>query len=437
MQLIDRKNQAVIYHSFASGFITCILGPRRVGKSTFVNKYSAANKEQTWVKLNMDSLAQRDQVNELALQQMIEQGAGQKLRAENKIWVLIDEAQKCPALFDQIKIIYDNYKDQNAIKFILTGSAALELHELASESLAGRIQLFHMYAFSLFESYALLQQQPLLQSSIFDLILSDRNDELPACINELSVHAPALKTALNNSLIWGSLPEVQQLQGTDDKKRYLEQYLQTYLEKDIRAISGIGNLKLYQQLLDVIAQQTGAIRQDNKVLEALSCSRDTLNKYRGYLSATLMYEELYPYIGSSLKRLSKSPKVYLQNNGLISYLTGVDSLQLLETTGMVGQRLENWFLQEIAIAKQRHVDRTQVYYWRTASGVEVDFIIEKKPNIYPFEITYSKTPAAKKIKNLQKFMQEYDAPCGFYVYMGDFKIDKEKNIIFLPAWAVA
>ena len=91
--------------------------------------------------------------------------------------------------------------------------------------------------------------------------------------------------------------------------------------------------------------------------------------------ATLQYTEIYPYIESSLKRLTKSPKGYLINNGLISYLTGIHDYSLLTTTGMVGHRFENWFLNEVKTWLDAQVERHEAYFWRTAAGAEVDFVI--------------------------------------------------------------
>ena len=116
----------------------------------------------------------------------------------------------------------------------------------------------------------------------------------------------------------------------------MSNYLQTYLERDIREISTISDLSLYENLMKVMAEQTGSIREDQKVVDVLRCSRNTLLKYQGYLMATWQYIEIEPYIGSTLKRLVKSPKGYLRNNGLISYFTGNKDLALLAQTGLIG-----------------------------------------------------------------------------------------------------
>jgi predicted AAA+ superfamily ATPase len=98
-----------------------------VGKTTLLEYYISLHPEKKWVRLNMDALSQRSRIESEELALMIEQMALQKIGGQKKLWVFIDEAQKCPQLFDQIKIIYDTHKGKDHIKFLLTGSAHLNL----------------------------------------------------------------------------------------------------------------------------------------------------------------------------------------------------------------------------------------------------------------------------------------------------------------------
>jgi len=135
--------------------------------------------------------------------------------------------------------------------------------------------------------------------------------------------------------------------------------------------------------------------------------------------------------------LVKTPKGYLINNGLISYLQGIHDDELLRKTGHMGHRLENWFLTELMTWLSKTPDHHDIYYWRTSAGAEVDFIVKKGAAIYPFEITLSSHIESKKVQNLLRF-REYEpkAKFCFYIYMGEFKYDSMNNIIFIPAWMV-
>jgi len=434
----NRVNQTDIYQSFNKPLVTALLGARRVGKSTLVGEYAKQHAHYRWVFLNMDTREERLRVENSGLKDLIQEAVEQQIGVEGKIWVTIDEAQKCPALFDQVKLLYDRYKDQDAIKFILTGSGFLSLHQLSAESLAGRIELLYLREFSLQETLTLQHAKPLPEKSLLELI--SESHDVKSVEQYIESRKPLRRLAeecLSQQLIWGGLPEILIEPEINSRKSYLSNYLQTYLEKDIRAISTITDLNLYQNLMGIIAEQTGSVRQDTELTEALGCSRDTLKKYRGFLLATLVYKEVYPFIGRSLKRLVKSPKGYLLDNGLISYLTGIDDFSILQKTGFIGYRFENWFLKELQIWLDRSIKRSEIYYWRTSGGVEVDFIVEKKPQVFPFEVTYSTRIQHKKLKNLQSFKREEPrADVGIFVYMGDFDFDSKNNIYFIPAWAI-
>ncbi len=434
----ERINKEKLISSFLRGYVTAILGPRRVGKTLFVKHYAEQHPERLWVMLNMDIMKERIRIQAQELEIMIEEKALQKIGGAKKIWVVIDEAQKCPEVFDQIKVLYDQFKGEDKIKFILTGSAILSLHQFSAESLAGRIELHHLYEFTLREA-ALVKYQNLSLTSLFDLIDGAKHpEEIGQVIHELSPFKPMLSKQLEELLIWSGLPEIFEIPTEEEKILYLSNYIQTYLEKDIRPIQTITDLHLYRNLMNIIAEQTGSVREDQKIIEALGCTRDTLKKYRGYLGSTLQYQDVYPFIGSTLKRVVKSPKGYLLNNGIVSVLTGLNQIPLLEKSGLIGHRFENWFLNELNTWLAREPYRAEIYYWRLSTGTEVDFVLERKPKIYPFEVTYKGIPDRKKIKNLYRFLaEEPRAEWGYYIYRGNFQVDEEKKICFIPSWAIA
>lgn len=432
----ERINHTVIEHSLARGAVTVLLGPRRVGKTFFITEYAQKHPDYSWVFFTMDNLKEQIRIQQNELESMIIESVKYHIGEKEKIWVVIDEAQKCPEVFDQVKMLYDQHKDRDKIKFILTGSAMLNLHQLSAESLAGRVELNYLYPFSLRESTR-FNEKSLPFTSLFDALLIDPEKQLPKIIHTLRPFKSLLTHHLSNQLIWGGFPEMLSIENEQDKIIYLQNYVQTYLEKDVRAIETITDLPLYRRLIEMSAETTGSLRDDERMIKSLGCTRDTLKKYRGYLEVTLLFTELYPYIDSSLKRLVKSPKAYLQNNGLISILTGLINLTLLEKTGLIGHRLENWFLTELLTWKARTPLFRDIYFWRTSSGTEIDFVVDIKPHIFPFEITYGKLPLLKKIRSLKTFLKEEPkAEWGYYIYQGEFNIDKENKIIFLPCWAM-
>jgi predicted AAA+ superfamily ATPase len=436
---IIRANETFLFESFERPFISALLGPRRVGKTTLLEYYMGLYPEKKWVRLNMDILSQRNRVEAEELEHMIEQDALQKIGGPKKLWVFIDEAQKCPQLFDQIKVIYDAHKGRDHIKFLLTGSAHLNLHKLTAETLAGRVELLNLREFNLKEMTCLVHQDIELPAQhVFDVIFNANDtQEIKEIIERTRPFQTILQESLQQHLIWGGLPEVIEASSEPLRLRYLGDYLQTYLEKDIRAIDSIGDLQMYQDLMKISAEVTGSVRDDAKIIAALHCSRLTLSKYRDYLLATLQYIELFPYVKSAIKRLVKSPKGYLTNNGLISYLTGIHDLAILKSTGLIGHRFENWFLNEIQIWLDTQAENRQIYFWRTAGGAEVDFVVTLGRRVIPFEVTYASQIETKKLNNLKGFMAAApDAEIGVFCYMGPLSYDQENRILFLPAWSI-
>ena len=434
-----RINQPLIEASFERSRVTALLGARRVGKTTLLRSYINNTPHRKWVFLNMDKREERLDIENERLREIIEERALQRIGQEEKIWVAIDEAQKCPALFEQVKVLYDDYKDQDVIKIILTGSGHLNLHQLASESLAGRVELMHLREFSLIEMASL--QNPSITFPKYQalnlLIENGSEKKLKAAYEERKPFQKILSAALETHLVWGGLPEALEEQTSQDRLRYLGNYLQTYLENDVRAIETITDLNLYQQLMRICAEQTGPVRDDQRCILALHCARNTLVKYRGYLSATLQFLDIFPYINSTVKRVVKSPKGYLLNNGLISYLTGIHDLNTLQVSALLGHRYENWVLNELLTWTDSLVEKSDIFFWRTGSGTEVDFIVSIGHKVIPIEVTYSSQVLPKKIRHLHDFMEkEPKAEWGVYVYTGPFKVDHEKRIISLPPWLI-
>ncbi|MCP5505617.1 MAG: ATP-binding protein [Chlamydiales bacterium] len=434
-----RVNAPLIYASFKRPRVTALLGARRVGKTTLLKSYMHLHSNNKWVFLNMDNRESRLRVENGKLSEVIEQEVFQQIGVGGKIWVAIDEAQKCPALFDQVKILYDQFKDQDKIKFILTGSGHLNLHQLAAESLAGRVELMHLREFNLKEMAKLTHPDVSIpEDSILDLLIEPFDENtFKSFAEKRQPFQKLLNETMTSHLVWGGLPEVLQENSANDRLRYLANYLQTYLENDVRAIETISDLSLYQNLMKTCAEQLGSLRDDQKVVNALGCSRNTLLKYRGYLSATMQYLELYPLINSTLKRLVKSPKGYLLNNGLVSYLTGVRELSILNATGLLGHRFENWFLSELLTWTDRLVENHSIHFWRTSGGAEVDFVITIGAQIIPIEVTHSSQLLPKKARHLREFIEnESKAKWGIYLYNGPYKVEHDQKIICLPFWMV-
>ncbi|MCC6272722.1 MAG: ATP-binding protein [Deltaproteobacteria bacterium] len=435
---VTRLFQSKIYAAFENSFITLLLGPRRVGKSFLVETYFKEHPQENAVFLNMDLLEMQLAVGLGNLVPVIENRLGKKLGdLPQKFWLVIDEAQKSPALFDQVKILYDRFKDTGKFKCILTGSGSLSLLHHSSESLGGRVFSYELMPFVLEEAFRLRHGEQEIARPFSQLVQNLDLSQIEALVLSLQPKQGLLRECLQEQLIWGGFPEVLKSADTEERKTYLANYRQTYLEKDVRSLDQVGDLSAFNRLLELIAFQTGNLRQDKRLYDALGISPQTLAKYLGILEATFLYYELPPYIHTPFKRLYKAAKSYLGDNGLLSYLRGIYGIDLLEGSDAIGAWFENWVLSCLKALMTTRYSDAKFYFWKTSGNVEVDVILEFENQILPIEIKYTQRPDTKKAKHLKRFLSEEGrAKFGVMIYNGPLQYDKRDRILYFPVWAL-
>ena len=414
--------------------ITVLLGPRRVGKSTFAEQYLTTKKNIEKIYLNFDSFSTRDEITKHGLEKLIP-----KTTNKNEIVIFIDEVQKVPRILEDIKIIFDKQKSkkEKIYKFLLTGSASLDIHKNVSETLAGRVNLLRIYPFS-FQEAAKIKENfsvPTLEinkifnskNSFQDLIKHKERWDIPSSLHRFS------KPLINELIEYGSLPEVLELNETEDKQRFLINYRDTYLEKDIRADTNVGDLARYSNLLTLLGSQSGSLIVKKDLKEKAGIAYDTLDSYLSILKATYILQEFEPYIFSASKRLVKSSKCYFCDNGILALLTGFLNFEQLLTTGLIGNRFENMVINEIIKKINPFSPIADFFFWRSSGGKEIDLIIDFKEKIIPCEIKWTDNISHVKIGALINFLKNYKkASYGIVIYNGDFFVDNNNKIIYLP-----
>jgi len=433
---VTRLFQSKIFRAFENSFITLLLGPRRVGKSYLVAQYFKEHPQNHLVSLNLDSLELRLALESGNLESVLENRLGKKLgELSTKLWLVVDEAQKSGALFDQVKLLYDRFKDSGRFKCILTGSGSLSLMEASAESLGGRVFSYELLPFVLEESFRLRNGEQEIARPFSELILGSDPKKIEECVLSLQPKQNLLQDCMREQWVWGGFPEVLQSKDSEERKIYLSNYRQTYLEKDIRSLEQVGDLKKFNQLLELLAFQVGSLRQDKKVYDALGISPQTLAKYLSILEATFLYYELPPFIRTPFKRIFKANKSYLVDNGLLSYLRGIYQLDLLQGSDAIGAWFENWTIGSVKSILNSHFSDPRVYFWKTTGHVEVDLILEFENHVIPIEIKYSQKPDRKKTKHLKSFLREENrAKFGMIIYNGPYQYDSEERILYFPAW---
>jgi predicted AAA+ superfamily ATPase len=289
--------------------------------------------------------------------------------------IIFDEAQKAPEIFHYIKMAVDKNRTTYG-KFVVTGSSQFALLKNVTESLAGRIGLLTL---------------------------------LPMEYAEIS------KPLQHEALYLGGYPELVARRYQYARPWYAA-YLDTYLHKDVRALSDIGDIRDFHRFIELLAVNASQLLNVSRFANDLGVSVSTLKRWLSVLEASYIIFLLPPYFKNYGKRIVKSPKIYFYDTGLLAYLTGVDDQALYNKGPMTGSLFENFMVSEILKREYHHNTFANLYFVRTSHGVEVDVIIDRKTHKEWIEIKNGETFKPKMLDAMSQFMEKNDK--GFLIYKG-------------------
>ncbi len=290
--------------------------------------------------------------------------------------VVFDEIQYVPELLSYIKILIDKNRGRRG-RFIFTGSQQFHLIKNLGDSLAGRVCLLNLLPFSLEE----VGHVPPVRGG--------RNN------------TPPLHAFVSASLR-GSFPEIC-MQPRMDADAWYGAYLQTYLERDVRTVYNIGNLRDFQQFVRLLATRCAQVLTLSGLSSDLGVSVNTVKNWLSVLEAGQMVYLLNPFYRNLGKRITRSPKVYFLDCGLVCYLTGIRDRKTLLNGPMGGPLFENFVVQETVKAFFNRAKRPSLYYVRTHNDLEVDILIEKGLKVFPIEIKMTRSPAPRMGASILRF----------------------------------
>ena len=345
--------------------IVLITGARQVGKSTFVK--SIKEKNRTYITLDDLSLRELAQ-NDPKLFLMNYKGP-----------IIIDEIQYAPNLFPYIKMEVDESNEKG--KYWLIGSQKFELMKNVSESLAGRVSILEMSSLSFSEKKG-------FNSPIFD----------PTNIkNKYNI----LPDEIFKNIYKGGMPEY--INDELERNQFFNDYLLTYLERDVRAMSGVGDLTRFRKFLIAVAARNGEVLNYNSLCEDADIDAKTAKNWISILEASDIIYLLKPYFSSELKRSTKAPKIVFLDTGLCSYLCGWNTIESLINSSTSGHYLETFVISELIKNKRNNLSNLNynIYFYRDRDGKEIDLIIELNNVIYPFEIKKTAKPEKSMISNFK------------------------------------
>jgi len=272
--------------------------------------------------------------------------------------VTLDEIQYAPNLFRELKIRIDADRGQFG-KWILTGSQYFSLMKDVSESLAGRVSIFHLQTLSAGE---------LRHSGFFPLL---------------------------DDLLWrGGYPEIWAYE-TIDAAQFYDDYIQTYLERDLRQIINVSNLLDFQRIMRSCAIRAGQLVNFAEMAKDVGVSAKTVKSWINTLETSGLIHLLPPYSANLGKRLIKSPKLFFADQGILCNLLNIRTPKALEGHIHEGSIWENFVFTELL--KHPEVGKKNIFFYRDQNNVEIDFLIEMNNTIYLIEAKSSERIDPKKL----------------------------------------
>lgn len=330
--------------------VTLLLGARQTGKSTLARSLT----EQGYLNhyLTLDSAVL------LSAARNDPEGFFRNYTGS----LVIDEIQKAPELLPAIKLTVDQHRAPG--RFLLTGSANPFVMPQVSESLAGRMETLIL--------------RPLSQGELAGV----REDWIDRLFGETFSLPPTPsidKTDLVKRLAAGGYPE--SLARLDEGRRHewFESYLSAVLFGEIRDISSIEGFEEMPRLMTLVAARTGSTLNVTDVASQIGLSQRTIQRYLTLLQATFLIEVLPAWFRNVDKRLTKSPKLFLNDSGLMTALLGLNETRLLNEGEALGRVLQSFVAAELQKQISWSATKPRLYHFRSAQGREVDFVLEDRP----------------------------------------------------------
>jgi len=367
--MIQRELKNKLIHLADKFPVISVTGPRQSGKTTLIKTTFPEYKYETLEDPDTRLFAQNDP----------------RAFLEGSKKMVIDEIQRVPELFSYIQSI----SDENNIggQFIISGSQSFLMNEKISQSLAGRVAILHLMPFSYGE---------LIQGGY----------DFPD-FNELIFN--------------GFYPRIY------DKKiapaDFYPNYIQTYIERDVRQLKNIQDLNLFVRFLKLCAGRTGQLLNLSSLANETGISVNSAKAWLSVLEASFIIFMLQPHYKNFNKRLVKMPKLFFFDTGLIASLLEVQSAQQLSTHYLQGAIFENFIISELLKNRYHKGLRNNLYFWRDHKGMEIDCIIENGNDLIPLEIKSAKTYSESFFKNIvawRKLSGKATDNC-YVIYGGDKK----------------
>jgi predicted AAA+ superfamily ATPase len=355
--------------------VLILLGSRQVGKTTLVKKIFP---EADYFLVDNEPI--RKILNTYDIETY------KTLINWNSKEIVIDEVHLLDNPGRAIKIIYDQFEN---LKIIITGSSSFHIKNKTGESLAGRKIDYNIFPLTFSE---FLQQKSIekeLNFNLFNNIIDDKKYSETDKIYRFDI-----ESILENILIYGQYPHL--VKNPNDEK-YLLNFSDSLIFRDILELNLIENKKLAKDLLKLLAFQIGNVINYSELANSLDADQRVIKRYVEIFEQSFIIFRLFPYSKNKRKEIIKSPKIYFYDTGLRNAL--IKDFSGLNARIDKGALFENFIIVEI-LKQNNYLDQNyNLYYWRTKRGSEVDLVLEQKNEIIGVEIKYQKKTKSRAFSN--------------------------------------
>ncbi len=385
--------------------VVMVCGQRQVGKSTMLNHL----REEGRGYVTLDDLHARRLAQDDAA--LFFETYGFPL--------LIDEFQRVPSLLLEMKRLVDQATLQGEDvggRYWLTGSQKFAMMKEVSDSLAGRVAVFDLSGISAAE----LEGRP---EGLFSPEIADLQVRMEQC-EGADIHA------LFQRIFRGGMPKL--LTTELDRDRFYMDYVNTYIERDIKDLAQVGKLSAFYDFLVFVAARTAQELRYDDIANAVGISAPTAKAWVSILERSGVIYLLRPYFSNVSKRLIKTPKLYFMDTGLAAYLCRWPNAETLENGAANGAFFENYVVSELVKSYYNAGKRPDLYFYRDVDKREIDLLILEGNRVFPIEIKKSKAPAHpdKNFGVLDKFSLEVQP--GIVLCMSDAILPYNRQTWLVP-----
>ena len=315
--------------------------------------------------------------------------------------VILDEIQKAPSIVESVKAVYDRYPDTRSI---LLGSSQILLMDQIRESLAGRVTKMELYPLTIPEMMTDSWHDPVVDSRLVRYLESGNPDMLVSGIPQQSDRYARAVDHLDHYLNFGGMPVVSDVTlSREDRYGWLQDYLRTYLQRDLRDLANLRDLVPYVRMLRALGGLAGGLLNTSELARLAGVTHRTINRFVTYLEISYQVVQLQPWFRNRNKRLSKAAKIHFLDPGI--------QRALLNRRGRPsGTEFEGAIVAEIF--KQARNLRLPVdfYHLRTVDGREVDLLIETESGYVPVEVKYKDRVSHRDARHLRRLDEILDKP---------------------------